>query len=112
MRIVLILIAILGSGTTFISCDKKEPSDAPGRVTFYTNNLNAHGGWMNVTINGEAKQLTLNWASLPNCENTQGTASFELSSETHSYSVTDAKGQVFFGNVAVFSDDCTGKQLD
>lgn len=112
MRYALILLSVISIATCFSACDKKEDSDGPGRITFWTNNLNGHGGWMNVTVNGQSKQITLDWPALPDCTNTQGTASFELSPETHSYTVTDANGQVFFGNVLVYSDDCTGKQLD
>ncbi|RQO31122.1 hypothetical protein DBR32_10485 [Taibaiella sp. KBW10] len=93
------------------SCDKQEP-DGKGRITFWTNDIGAHGGWMNVTIEGNAKQILLQWPSIPDCDNTQGTARFELESGIHAYSVTDANGQVTFGNVIVYKDQCTGKQLD
>lgn len=112
MRYALILLSVISLTAGFSACKKEEDSGGPGRITFWTNNLSGHGGWMNVTINGEAKQITLNWPALPDCSNTQGTASFELPAETHTYTVTDANGQVFFGNVIVFSDDCFGKQLD
>lgn len=58
MRYALLLVVSLWM--TVSACTKDENSDEPGRITFFTNNLGGHGGWMNVTINGEAKQITLN----------------------------------------------------
>lgn len=112
MKYALILFSVIGLTYSFSACKKEKDSGAPGRVTFWTNNLSGHGGWMNVTVNGTSKQITINWPTLPDCPGTQGTASFELPPESYSYTVTDANGKVFFGNIIVFSDDCIGKQLD
>jgi len=79
MRYALVLLSVNSLASTLTTCKKEEDSDKPGRIPFFTNNLSAHGGWMNVTINGASQQITLNWPSLPDCSNTQGTASFELS---------------------------------
>ena len=93
------------------SCDKKEETGT-GSITFWTNNLTAHGGYMNVTVEGTAQPITLSWPSLPDCNNTQGTARFELESGAYSYTVTDGNGQAFSGSVVVYANDRTGKQLD
>ncbi|MNU28487.1 hypothetical protein D3C71_169250 [compost metagenome] len=70
--------------TLLSSCDKKE-EEGNGSVTFWTNNLSAHGGYINVTIEGTSKPIILSSPSLPDCNNTQGTARFELASGTYSY---------------------------
>jgi len=98
--------------TLLSSCDKKEEEESNGSITFWTNNLSAHGGYMNVTIEGTSKPIILSWPSLPDCNNTQGTASFELASGTYSYTVTDGNSQFFYGLITVYANDCTGKQLD
>ncbi|MBL7712316.1 MAG: hypothetical protein JNL13_07635 [Chitinophagaceae bacterium] len=88
------------------SCNKEDAGKekGKGRIRFWTTRLEAYKGYINVVIDSLARNITLSWPSLPDGNNTQGTAVFERPAGSYNYVTTDGNGAVSFSNVNVFAD--------
>jgi hypothetical protein len=98
------------SSLTIVACTNKEsdpPSSTDGSIIFWTPNLEAHGGYVDVTINGLTRQITTNWtAAPPNCLSTNGVAYFNFDAGQYSYTTIDYFGFTSNGTVTVVANDC------
>ena len=82
---------------------------ATGKVTFWQA-PSCGCGTTDVTINGVTKQITLDFSSIPNCDE-NGTASFTLKSGTYYYTASD--GTISWsGNVTVPTNSCLTVELN
>lgn len=97
------------------SCHKNhlnQPS-LTGSVVFWTPNLAAHGGYVDVTINGRTRTITTNWSfPPPDCQSTNGVAYFNLDSGTYSFTTVDFFGFTSSGSVTFVANDCNKKRIE
>ena len=98
------------------SCGSKKKESAPppkGSIIFWTPNLAAHGGYVDVTIDGLTKTITANWTTPPpNCLSTNGVAYFYLDAGSHNYSTVDFFGFRSTGTVTVVVDNCNKNRIE
>ena len=110
----------LGCGLVALlaSCPKDDnlvPTSTPseGTVIFWTSNLAAHGGFVNVTLKDKISKITVNWMSQPpNCLSTNGVAHFYLEAGEYDYSTIDYFGFRSTGRIAVIAGDCNKKFIE
>ncbi|MFA6501435.1 MAG: hypothetical protein WCT85_01475 [Parachlamydiales bacterium] len=78
-----------------------------GDITFW---MNEGSNIVTVTLNGNSEDITMNYASQPNCS-TSGCANFnDLASGTYNFTATDGFWE-WNGQVIINSNDCTTMQL-
>ncbi len=92
--------------------DDPKPSTT-GSIIFWTPNLAAHGGYVEITINGLTRQITANWtAPPPNCLSTNGNAYFNLEAGQYSYTTKDFFGFTSNGTATVVANDCNKNRIE
>lgn len=92
---------------------QSQTQEQSGSLIFWTPNLPAHGGFVNVTINGVTKTITTNWTTAPpNCLSTNGVAYFFLNAGTYNFNTVDYFGFTSSGSVTVIASNCNKKYLE
>jgi len=90
-----------------------QPASTTGNIVFWTPNLAAHGGFVNVTINGTTRQIMVNYPSQPtNCLSNNGCAFFNLEKGTYNYATVDYFGFTSKGMITVVENNCSKQRIE